>query len=191
MKRILKWGTVLMLLAFWWGPPSGASPLPLPPGTVPTTVPPPTPTGWEAMELAGLHAPYTPSNVATLDVWAQSEGVIQANNPLASSGLHAGATHCIAQCVPVHGIYSPVYAYDSMTDGVTANVNFLYGSNYNAVRAAFRANAGMMAIWRTINASKWCSGCQGGLYPVYLYRAALQSATPTTTTTVPVSSPLP
>lgn len=169
---------------------SGATPLPLPPGTVPTVVPPvvPPPT-WESMELAGLHAPVTAANVATLDVWAQSEGVIQANNPLASSGQHAGATHCIAQCVPVHGVYSPVYAYDSITDGVTANVNFLYGSNYNAVRAAFRANAGMMAIWRAINQSKWCSGCQGGLYPVYLYRAALAQPV-VTTTTVQINSPI-
>ena len=122
------------------------------------------------MELAGLHAPDSASNVRTLDVWAQSEGVVSQNNPLASSGLHAGATGCIAQC---HHNSSPVYAYDSMTDGVTANVNFLYGSNYNAVRAAFRADAGMMAIFRAINASPWCSGCQNGLYPVYLYRAAI------------------
>lgn len=166
--------------------------LPLPPGAViPTSVSVVVlGTTWEAQELAGLHAPDSASNVQALSVWAQSEGVVQDNNPLASSGDHPGATHCLAQCVPVHGVYSPVYAYDSLSDGAAANVAFLQGSNYDGVRAAFRASAGLMGIFRAINQSKWCASCQGGLYPIDLYRAARSMAAPQRTV-VAVTAPLP
>ena len=75
-----------------------------------------------------------------------------------------------------------------MSDGVNANVNFLYGSYYDGVRAAFRADAGLMGVWRAINQSKWCSGCQHGLYPVFLYRAAVAYTPPPATPTI---SPVP
>ena len=192
MRRVLKYGAVIMALAFWWGPPkSGASvPLvPLAPGAVPTTTttaPMAQGQSWETQLLDGIHAPLTATNYQVLTVWAASEGVVDKNNPLASSGRHQGATVCIAQCTRNS---SPVYAYDSIVDGVNANINFLYGSYYDGVRAAFRANAGMAGIWKSVNQSKWCSGCQGGLYPIKLYQAI--PAPTTTTTLAPSDSPLP
>lgn len=181
VKRLVFAALVLLVAAGCLiGPPKASAVSPLIPGTVPVpsangsvlgrqmvqTVPIGT---WETQLLVGLHAPVTATNIAALDVWADSEGVLEHNNPLASSGVHFGATHCIAQCVH-NG--SPVYAYIDMTDGVAANVGFLYGSNYDGVRAAFQASAGLMGVWRAINRSRWCSGCQSGLYPIDLYRAA-------------------
>jgi hypothetical protein len=150
---------VVVAGSLWWAMPAGAHAVtPLPGVTEPTTVPPattpppagnPAYPGWESQLLDGLHAPYSVSNYQVLAVWAQSEGVVDENNPLASSLRAPGATRCIAQCHQD----SPVFAYDSITDGTAANVGFLYGSHYDGVRAAFQADAGAMAIWQAINGS--------------------------------------
>lgn len=119
---------------------------------------------WVDQLLQAIGAPTTDSNRAALRLWAASEGTATSNNPLAISGSNAGATQCIAQC----GTNSPVYAYSSMNAGVAATAKFLQGSYYTVVRSAFQNDAGLGAIWASINTSPWCSGCEGGFYPVAL-----------------------
>ena len=120
---------------------------------------------WQAYFLGLISAPASPNSVRVCDLWASSEGVLADNNPFACSGKYPGATHCIAQC----GTSSEVWAYDTIEHGCEANAAFLGGSYYTAVVGAFRADAGEQALYDAINASPWCSGCQGGHYPVDLY----------------------
>ena len=120
---------------------------------------------WEVLFLNQLGAPLTATNFQALSFWAQSEGTTGSNNPLAISGIHPGSTTCLAQC----GSSSPVMAYDTMANGVAANVAFLQGSYYDGVRAAFINDSGLAAIWASINQSPWCAGCQSGKYPNAIY----------------------
>lgn len=122
---------------------------------------------WETDFLNGLGAPLTSPNYQALTLWASSEGTTGSNNPLAISGHHPGSTHCIAQC----GSSSEIMAYDTMANGVAANVAFLQGSYYVGVVSAFQKNAGLNAIWAAVNQSPWCTGCQGGKYPIAIYNA--------------------
>lgn len=122
---------------------------------------------WEYQFLQQLGAPASVENLNALNYWAQSEGTTGSNNPLAISGVHPGATTCIAQC----GSSSPIMAYDSIASGVAANVAFLQNNNYGAVVSAFVHDQGMAAIWSAINNSGWCRGCQDGHYPSVLYGA--------------------
>lgn len=122
---------------------------------------------WETDFLVGIGAPTSQSNVFACDKWAESEGTLVDNNPFAVSGRYLGAVRCIAQC----GTPSEVWTYDSIENGVAATLQFIAGSNYDAVRAAFQQDAGLTAIYEAINSSLWCAGCQGGHYPVKLYNA--------------------
>lgn len=117
--------------------------------------------------LDQLGAPKTDANYQALTLWANSEGSTESNNPLASSGMHPGATHCIAQC----GSSSPIMAYDTIGDGVAANVAFLKDNDYGGVIAALQNGQSVHAVWAAINQSGWCRGCQGGIYPEAIYYA--------------------
>lgn len=122
---------------------------------------------WEADFLSSIDAPVSQTSVFACDKWTESEGTLPDNNPFAISGKYPGAIRCIAQC----GTPSEVWAYDTIEHGVAATVAFMGGSNSADIVAAFRADAGLQAIWQAINSSPWCSGCQGGLYPVELWKA--------------------
>lgn len=146
--------------------------------TLPTTA-----TSWQSLLIEdlnqlnpGLNIQDNPTNQAALGAWAQSEGVIQHNTPLAISGLHPGATTCLAQC----GTGSPIYAYDTMANGVMATAQFLTVNNYSGVLKALASTSnfgnstqpdvtGLATIWKAINESGWCRGCQGGRYPETLF----------------------
>lgn len=120
---------------------------------------------WESYFLGLIGAPASESSVRVCDLWAASEGVLSRNNPFAVSGKYPGATVCIAQC----GTASEVWAYDTIEHGCEAAANFLKGSYYAEVLTAFRTDAGEAAIWKAINTSPWCTGCQDGKYPIDLY----------------------
>lgn len=122
---------------------------------------------WETTFLDQLGAPHTETNYQALTLWAQSEGTTGSNNPLAISGQHPGATSCIAQC----GSSSPVMAYDTLDNGVAANVAFLQNNDYGNVIAAFKQGSSLQLIWAAINQSGWCRGCQGGRYPEAIFSA--------------------
>lgn len=121
---------------------------------------------WEDHFLWRISAPATPTNVQACTLWADSEGVLADNNPFACTGKFPGATRCIAQC----GTVSEVWAYDTIEHGCDANARFLIENHYSGILNAFRADAGLEPIWQAINSSPWCRGCQGGLYPIQLYR---------------------
>lgn len=120
---------------------------------------------WETDLLTGIGAPLSDANYQALALWGASEGTASSNNPLAVSTRFPGATHCIAQCDGS----SPVFAYDSMADGVNANISFLQ-HGYDGIISAFQQDAGLVPIWAAINASSWCKGCQNGHYPNALYQ---------------------
>ena len=120
---------------------------------------------WEADLLAGIGAPASDDNVLVCDLWAASEGTLAHNNPFAVSGHFRGATTCLAQC----GTANEVMAYDTLEHGVEATWAFLGGSYYSGIVGAFRADAGPAALYAAINTSPWCSGCQGGHYPIALW----------------------
>ena len=116
----------------------------------------------EVLTDAGMEKQY-PNALLALNLWAQSEGSVT-NNPLATSGMGAGATKCVAQC----GSSSPIYEYDNVADGVAQMGRFLQGSYYTKIVSALLANDTLSAIFNAMNSSPWCKGCQSGQYPVDL-----------------------
>ena len=145
---------------------------------------------WEAAILQALGAGVTLTGVTTLAEWTRSEwagssswsnatGTTTYNNPLAVSGLFPGATTCVAQC----GSTSPIMAYGTLAEGAAANAAFMLRSDPGIVAGFKNANDGqdpntgattvntqaILAIWQAVNASGWCKGCQGGLYPSALH----------------------
>lgn len=124
---------------------------------------------WVDDVLRAIGAPTTDSNRAALRAWAASEGTASSNNPLAFSGKYPGATTCLAQC----GSGSPVYAYSSAAQGAQNTADFLlHNAGYAGVVSSFRQDAGLSAIFKAVNSSGWCKGCQGGNYPNALAKVA-------------------
>lgn len=152
----------------------------------------PDPNSWEVQFLQALQTGYnqkygtniqlqpTPTNIAILDGWAKSEGTIGSNNPFAISGQNPGSTNCLAQC----GSGSPVYAYDSITSGINANVQFILNNGFNGnlrpqgyatfvpymaqstyTDSSLQAAQIARDVFTVINQSGWCAGCQNGNYP--------------------------
>jgi hypothetical protein len=114
---------------------------------------------WEADVARYAGFPLTADNKLVLDLWAGSENVApQDNNPLAVNYPGYGG-----RSLGGH------YAYPTEDAGARAMASFLLYPNYVGVMAAFRANAGLAALYEAINSSKWCSGCQNGQYPIQLH----------------------
>jgi len=130
---------------------------------------------WVDNLLRQLGAPLTGDNRQALWYWAASEGSVVHNNPLAVCCGGVGQTQCIAQC----GSSSPIYGFDTIDHGVTANANFIR-AGYPSILKALQGNAGQDAIWQAINESAWCKGCQNGRYPNVLYQNIAGAAVPTT-----------
>jgi hypothetical protein len=124
---------------------------------------------WTAQLLQGIGAPVTPVNQQALVLWTGSEGTLQGNNPLAITTRQPGATSILAT-----NNGDPIYAYDTLDDGIAANAAFLKTSDPGIVNAFKAPNATLGSIWTAINQSSWCKGCQSGKYPVQMF-AALSS----------------
>jgi hypothetical protein len=125
---------------------------------------------WRVALLTSLGAPVTPSNLAALTFWAQSEDatltkLVGANNPLAITDPHNQWPH---SGVLADNGGNPVYGFPSPQVGGQALAAFLLHNNYGPVVAALRNDAGLAAIFGAVNQSGWCRGCQGGRYPVAL-----------------------
>lgn len=97
------------------------------------------------------------------------------NNPFKITGLWPGATTCIAQC----DSSSPVYQYDTLQDGLTANAEFIADGYMNIAQALadtpsqsdgnyLYAAQAAGNVFQQINQSEWCKGCQNGNYPEQL-----------------------
>lgn len=113
---------------------------------------------WEYALLGQIHAPTTHTNLVALNYWAASEGTPASQNNWLALGDSSSSTATHA----------------TMDQGVQATAAQLLSSSYGypqIVRALRQGNS-LPAIWGAINASGWCSGCQGGKYPTVLYNAA-------------------
>jgi len=108
-----------------------------------------------------------PDNTITetaLQLWASSEGMPpQANNWLAEETAYP-----TLGALPPVPPYTPPW-YSTEAGGVLATLAFLGGSNYDEVRRFFQLGNNLVDIYLAINGSPWCSGCQGGHYPIDLY----------------------
>lgn len=125
-------------------------------------VPGPHAGDWRYVLLDVLGAPQSPLCADALQWWADSEGMPSwANNWLATTEPGFGGV-----------IYNSagVRAYPTLADGVDATAATLGFGAYRGVVAAFRAGTSLQDIWAEVNSSPWCGGCQGGLYPVVLFR---------------------
>lgn len=116
---------------------------------------------WRAQLLTKLEAPQSASNLAALAAWAQSEGMpAAANNPLAAEDAITGA-------VPTPGFSAP--SYPSVSAMVDLYYHKLTSLTYAGIGLALVAGDDMALVYKEINSSPWCSGCQGGHYPIVLY----------------------
>lgn len=116
---------------------------------------------WQTEVLDALHAPASDENVQILTLWAQSEGTPpEWNNWLATTREWPGA-------VAVNS--AGVKHYPSEADGVAATVDTLRLHYYVQVVYALTQDKGRAEVFAAINQSPWCSGCQGGHYPIRLW----------------------
>lgn len=116
---------------------------------------------WRGLLLEALSAPLSQVNVDALQWWADSEGMPSwENNWLATTiGGYGG--------YPVNS--AGVKAYPTVQDGVDATAATLRGGAYSGVVTNLQYGNSLSDIWSAVNASPWCSRCQGGLYPVVLF----------------------
>ena len=120
--------------------------------------------------LQSIGAPESENNVRAVELWAASEGTPpEWNNPLATTHDGFGGN-------PVN--QAGVRAYPSEQEGVAATVATLNNGLYGPVLDALRKDAGLAAVFAAVNQSAWCSGCQGGHYPVQLWQAVNATAAP-------------
>jgi hypothetical protein len=117
---------------------------------------------WITLTLSDLGAPDTSTNRAALQEWAESEGMpASANNPLAASDKIAGWT-------PTPGFSEPTYP--SIEAAASLYASKFQTLTYDAIGFALREGNDLNTIYEAINQSPWCSGCQGGHYPIVIYQ---------------------
>lgn len=120
---------------------------------------------WQWRVLAGIGAPITAVNTHAMILWHESDlnapGTAW-HNPLSTSWALPGSSTMNK---------TGVQSYPSWTTGVRATILTLGQTYYVTVVAALRAGNTLGAIWRAINASPWCGGCQHGHYPIAMWNA--------------------
>jgi len=125
--------------------------------------------------LKQLGATPNPQNLYFLSLWTLDEeppnALPQMNNPLAMTDPYRNSGQWET------GIWNSagVVKFDTLEHGGTANAVHLQAdvnndNGYLDVIQALKGNS-MLAMWKAVNKSKWCSGCAGGLYPSVPYRA--------------------
>jgi peptidoglycan hydrolase-like protein with peptidoglycan-binding domain len=118
--------------------------------------------------LRELGAPHTEVNLTALDLWARSEGMPAGdNNPFATTQDGYGG-------VAVNSV--GVKRYPTVNDGAAATVHTMRNGHYQAVLEAIAHGTDLHAIYRAINESPWCGGCQHGHYPIAIYEHLAASA---------------
>lgn len=126
---------------------------------------------WQQEVLALIGAPDTTANHLALSWWAASEGTDWNRNNWLATTLK---TDPQGNQIPTAGIIAPnggnpVPAYPTSDIGAHATAWTIQA--YPAIVGAFRNGNDLAGVYRAINSSSWCSGCQGGRYPVQLYQA--------------------
>ena len=134
-----------------------------------TTQAPTSYPAWEYSVLSALGAPASAAHLQALSLWAQSEGTNPANNNWLAVDLK-GAAYPQSGVIASNG-GDAIPAYSSQAVGVAATVQAI--KNNPAIWTVLKApDTTLQAIFTVVNASAWCKGCQGGLYPVALAQAA-------------------
>lgn len=108
------------------------------------------PTGWEADVLSGIGAPVTPTTVANLDLWQQTEGGSTANpdayNPFNTTLPEPGS-------VGTNSVN--VQAFPSWPSGLAATESTLLQPNMAGIVGALQADAPTAQFEAAVNASPW------------------------------------
>lgn len=100
-------------------------------------------------------------NLLGLELWAESEQVpADWHNPLGATIAWPGSRILEA---------GAVQAYPGQAAGIGATALALHARRMTPVLEALRGDLGPAAIYREVNASPWCPGCQDGHYPEALY----------------------
>lgn len=116
---------------------------------------------WRHYLLRAIGAPVSVGNLVGLELWAASEQVpADWHNPLGATIGWPGSRILEAGAVE---------AYPSQAAGIGATALALHQRGMAAVLEALRGDLGITAIYRRVNASGWCPGCQDGHYPIALY----------------------
>lgn len=128
---------------------------------------------WFTTVLKKMGAPIRTTSTRVLALWAQSEGTPGSIHNWLASGTHWPGSHAYNA--------SGVQVYPTYHAGTSATAFSLTHSPYVAIGQAFRAGANPVRLYRLINASPWCPGCQTGHYPVALW-TGVGRPTPSTPT---------
>lgn len=128
---------------------------------------------WRALLLDLLGAGASAENVLALQLWADSEATpAWANNPL-------GATADMPGSRPLSENPAGLRAYPDLATFARAMAAQLgVDLRYRPIIEALRDEASLELVWRAINASPWCEGCQAGRYPAALANWILGARSP-------------
>lgn len=102
--------------------------------------------------------------------WHESEGTPDSwHNPMATT---------YACCGGVNVNSAGVKKYPTWDAGMLATAHTLRLSYYTDVVRELKQGNSLLQLWKAINASPWCKGCQGGTYPTVIYKNLGASAPP-------------
>lgn len=128
------------------------------------------PDDWRNFLLRAIGAPENRITLGSLTAWAHSEGVVPTcHNHLAASDRLIGDRP---------GPAASIFCYPSEGAMIALYANKLDSGIYQGIRAALRRGDQYADVWKAINASPWCRGCQEGKYPTALYSAAFGDVAP-------------
>lgn len=129
-----------------------------------------SPSDWRVQLLTRLGAPVTWPNLDALQAWALSESGYNSSygtnlaGPLAFNPLAITDSYGVPTVGDVNS--AGVKAFGSTAAGVDATAIFLEHGYQPVIQALKDSNP--KALFSAVNQSGWCSGCEGGQYPVAL-----------------------
>lgn len=113
--------------------------------------------GWEDALLRALKCPVTNVSSLALSLWAASEGMPSyAHNWLATTRSGFGGYKYNK---------AGVWVYPTFAAGIAATAATISQHNMADILTALRKAQSLAKIYKAINASPWCKGCQHGTYP--------------------------
>lgn len=103
--------------------------------------------GWQEDFLSAIGAPATPNNLGNVNAWAQCEGGLSNNNPFNTTKGGPGASGSINSV--------GVKRFDSLSNGVAANVATIQQSNFSPLLNALKTDANRADFAATLGAVPW------------------------------------
>ena len=129
-----------------------------------------SPTDWRVQLLQRIGAPVTWPNLNALQAWALSESGYNSRfgtnlaGPLAYNPLAITDSYGVPTVGNVNS--AGVKIFSGTSAGVDATARFLEHGYSPVIQALKDSNP--QALFTAVNQSGWCSGCEGGQYPVAL-----------------------